>query len=175
MWYVDTDNVIRVVGLRNVVTGAYVNNATVTGRLYQLPALHPDAAAAVNRGSGVVGIPCTGHGLAIGTTVRLERSINYSSVFVLHADTTVNELAITATFAAETFTGDEFIYKAIVGTVAVPITFSYEYESDGNYVGKFPYTAPLLQGESYMMCVREVSGSEQVLAKIVHRAGFQGM
>jgi len=164
-----------VVGLRNVVTSAYVNNATITAILYDLPALNPDVTAAVDKGTGKVGIPCTGHLLSVGDSVRLERSLNYNDVFVLDAGTTVNELVITATYAAETFTGEEFIYKAIVGTKAAPITFSYEYGSDGNYVGKIPYTTSLLQGESYMLCLKEVSGSEQVLAKIIYEAGFQGM
>lgn len=176
MWYLDTDNVIRIVGLRNVVTGAYVNNATVTGILYKLPAISPDAAAVVNKGDATtVGIPCTGHGLSEGDTVRLERFQNYNGIFDLHADTTVNELVITAVYAAEVLTGEEFIYCAIVGTTSVPITFSFEFGSNGNYVGKFPYTTPLLQGESYMMCIKEVSGTEQVLAKIIYEAGFQGM
>ena len=175
MWYIDTDNVIRVVGLRNVVTSAFVNNATITGILYELPALQPDAAAAVDKGAGKVGIPCTGHGLSAGDSIRLERTISYNGAFILDAGTTVDELVITTTYTAETFTGEEFIYCAIVGTATVPITFTYEYGSDGNYVGKIPYTTPLLQGESYMMCIKEVSGSEQVLAKIIYRAGFQGM
>jgi len=175
MWYIDTDNVIRVVGLRNVVTFDYVNDATVTGILYELPALHPDAAAAVDKTAGKVGIPCTGHEQVAGDSIRLERTQNYNGAFVLQAGTTANELVITATYAAETFTGEEFIYCAIVGTAAVPITFDYEFGSDGNYVGKVPYTTPLLQEESYMMCIKEVSGSEQVLAKIIYRAGFQGM
>ena len=175
MWYIDTDNVIRVVGLRNVVTSAYVNDATVTGILYELPALHPNAAVAVDKGAGKVGIPCEAHNQVAGDSIRLERTISYNGAFVLDAGTTVDELVIVTTYVAETFTGEEFIYCAIVGTAAVPITFTYEYGSNGNYVGKIPYTTPLLQDESYMMCIKEVSGSEQVLAKIIYRAGFQGM
>lgn len=176
MWYIDTDNIVRIEGLRNVVTDAYVNNATITGVLYNLPAQNPDVAAAVDKGSGKVGIPCTGHGLTGGTDViRIERSVNYNTEFLLDASTTVDELVITATYVAEVFTGNEFIYHAIVGTIAAPITFAYEANSNGNYVGKIPYTTVLLQDESYVLCVKEVSGSEQVLAKIVGIAGFQGL
>jgi len=176
MWYVDTDNVIRVVGLRNVITSAYVNNATVTGILYKLPTLNPDAAAVTDETAGKVGIPCTGHTLVNGETVRLEHFSNYNGTYTLQAGSTgTGKLIITATYVVETLTGEEFVYSAIVGTAAVPITFSYEYASNGNYVGKIPYTTTLLQGERYMMCIKEVSGSEQVLAKIIAVAGFQGM
>lgn len=140
-----------------------------------MPALNPDAGPAVDKGSGLVGIPCTGHGLDAASVIRIERSQNYNTKYLVHADTTANELVITETYTAETFTGNEFIYSAIVGTIAAPITFAYEAGSDGNYIGKIPYSTALLQDESYVLCLTEVSGSEQVLAKIVGTAGFQGM
>lgn len=176
MWYIDSDNVIRVEGLRDVTAaaGVYVNDATVSGILYELPALHPNAAVAVNKTGGKVGIPCTGHGQVEGNHIRLERSLNYNSDYTLLAETSADELVVTATFVAETFTGDEFIYLA-VETTPIPITFDYVAGSNGNYVGKIVYTEVLLQGESYMMCIKLVSGSEQVLAKVVHVAGFQGL
>lgn len=175
MWYIDTDNVISIVGLRNVVSLAYVNDATITGVLYDLPALSPNVAAAVDKSDGKVGIPCTGHGKSSGDSIRIERSINYNSDYMLETGTTVDELVITATFAAETFTGNEFIYTNAYGTKDAPITFEYTAESDGNYSGKIPYSAPLLQGEEYVLCIKEISGQEQVLAKVIQRAGFQGM
>ncbi len=177
MWYIDSDNIIRVEGLRNVVTDAYVNDATITGILYELPALNPDAGAATDESDGKVGIPFAGHTLENGDSIRLERGSNYNGDYVLQAETTGTDiLVITATFVTgSTFTGDEFIYTAIVGTADVPITFSYEDASDGNYVGKVAYTEALLQGEDYVMCIKEVSGAEQVLAKIVHTAGFHGL
>ncbi len=176
MWYVDSDNVIHIEGLRNAVTFSYVNNAVITAILYKLPAFNPDVSGvAVDKGSGKVGIPCEGHGLVSGNTIRIERSSNYNNAFDLTVATSTDELVITATFVAETFTGEEFIYEALVGSAASPITFDYVDASNGEYIGKFPYTAPLRQGESYMMCIKEVSGSEQVLAKIVAEAGFQGM
>ncbi len=175
MWYIDTDNIVRIEGLRNVVSESYINNATITGIFYSLPALKPDTAVAVDKGGGLVGIPCTGHGLAIASIIRMERSLNYNLEYLVHADTTVDEIVITATYAAETFTGNEFIYSALVGTISAPITFAYEAASNGNYVGKIPYTTAMLQDESYVLCIKEVSGSEQVFAKIVGIAGFQGL
>lgn len=175
MWYIDSDNIIRIEGLRDASTGSYINDATVTAILYELPALHPDAAVAVDKGGGKVGIPCAGHGQVAGDSIRLERSLNYNADYMLAAETSVNELVVTATYAAEIFTGEEFIYVALVGTVDTPITFDYEAGSNGNYVGKIPYTTVLLQGEEYVLCIKEVSGTEQVLAKVIHTAGFQGL
>ena len=176
MWFIDTDNVVKVVGLRNAETGEYVNDATVTGILYKLPTLHPDTGAAVvDLPPGYVGIYCTGHGMTIGTSIRLERTHNYNGDFILQSGTSLNMLVIAVAYVHEVFTGNEFIYEAIVGTATVPIAFDYISGSDGDYVGKVPRDSPLLQDESYVMCVREVSELEQVLAKIIYSAGFVGI
>lgn len=34
MWYIGSDNLVQIVGLYNVLTGAYVNTATIVGQLY---------------------------------------------------------------------------------------------------------------------------------------------
>lgn len=176
MWFIDTDNVVRIEGLRNVVTEAYINNATITGILYGLPTLVPTVdGVAVDKGAGKVGIPCVAHGQVSGGSIRIERSVSYNNDFMVDVTTSVDELVITATYAAETFTGEEFIYTAVVGTVNSPITFSYVATSDGDYVGKLVYTAPLIQDVDYVMCIKEVSGAEQVVAKIIQTAGFQGL
>lgn len=175
-WYIDTDNVVKIIGLRNVETLAYVNNATITGILYKLPSLHPDAGGvAVMRGTTATGIPIKGHGLSSGDTVRLESFVNYDGVHILDALTSVDEIVVPVAKVDETFVGDEHIYEAVVGTNAAPITFSYQTGSNGNYVGKIAYTAPLRQDVQYALCLKEVSGSEQVLAKVVGIAGYQGL
>lgn len=180
MWFLDTDNVVRIEGLRNVVTGDYINDAdTMKGILYKLPVLNPNAeAAAVNKGAGKVGIPCTGHGLSAGDTIRLERFLSqyYNGAFPLDADTTDDELVIATTHEDETFTGSEFIYVAVVGKVDDEIIFMHEEEmDDGDYVGTIPHDAPLVQDESYVLCITTVKGEEQVLAKIIYRAGYLGL
>ncbi len=143
--------------------------------LYKLPALNPNAGAAVDKGGGLVGIPCTAHGLTSTDDIRFERTLNFNNVYAVHADTTDDEIVIEVSYTAEVFTGEEFIYVAIVGVTETPIVFSYEANSDGNYIGKIPYDAGLLQDTAYVLCLREVSGSEQVLAKIINTAGYQGM
>lgn len=176
MWYIETDNVIRVKNLQNVESEGYVNDATVTGILYQLPAFSPNVAGvAVDKGSGLVGIPITAHDLTVLGNVRFENSVNYNGDFIVQVGTSTNEVVITATYVAETFIGNELVYKGIVGTSSAPISFSYVENSNGDYVGRVPKTAALMRGVQYMMCIWEISGSEQVLAKIVEVAGFQGL
>jgi len=176
IWYIETDNIIKVDGLRSAETGVFVNDATVTGILYKLPALNPNAgAAASNIGSGLCGITCTVHGLSVGDTIRIENTINYDGEYVLQSGTTINLLVFTATYVAETFTGEEFIYEAIAGTVTVPIPFNYVTASDGDYVGKIPRTTAFFQDARYVICIKEVSGLEQVLAKVIDVAGFLGI
>lgn len=177
MWFIESDNVIRVKGLRSVESEEYVNNATVTGILYKLPVLNPNAGGAVvDKAPGTgVGIPCTGHGIDVLSSVRLEKFQNYNGDYIVMAGSSSDEIVIEATYVAETLTGEEFIYEAIVGTVLSPITFQYVDSSDGDYVGKIDNGTPLIQGEHYMMCIWEVSGAEQVLAKIIDEAGYCGL
>lgn len=177
MWYIETDNVVRIKNLQNVETLEYINDATVTGILYQLPALSPAAAAVVvDKAPAIgVGIPLVAHDITVLTGVRCENFINYNGDFIVEMGTSVDEIIIDDTYVAEILTGNELIYPSIVGTVDNPITFAYEEESNGDYAGKVPKTAALIRGVQYMMCIWEVSGAEQVLAKITETAGFQGL
>jgi len=69
-----------------------------------------DNAAAVNKGGGLVGIPCTGHGYEDGETVQFYGTTNYSNaVYVLDDTTSANEMVITATYVAENFAGTETV------------------------------------------------------------------
>lgn len=34
MWWIDSDNIIRIIGLQDTRTDAYINNATITGQLH---------------------------------------------------------------------------------------------------------------------------------------------
>lgn len=182
MWYIDSDNIVRIEGLRNVVTGDHEDAATVKGILYELPALHPDADEVIDpapegAADGDIGILCEDSKQAVGDSIRIERTLYFNGDYILKAGTTDNMLVITPVgdYTAEPFTGEEFIYVA-VETTPIPITFDAE-GSNGNYIGKIAYTEVLLQGELYMMCIKLVSESEaeHVLAKVVKVAGFQGL
>jgi hypothetical protein len=174
MWYIDTDNVIRIKNLQNVETSSYVNNAVITAVLYKLPESNPDVAAAVDN-AGTVGIPVTAHGIEALKGFRIENSLNYDGDYIVELGSTVNQILITASFVAETFTGNEKLYEGVYGTKSNPITFTYVTDSNGDYVGKIPKTVGLVQGTYYMLCIWEVAGTEQVLSKVVEEAGYQGL
>ena len=67
-----------------------------------------DAAAAVNKGGGEVGLPITGHGFQAGQVVTIAGTVNYNGAFIINS-ATANEIVITATYVAETFAGTETV------------------------------------------------------------------
>ena len=75
-------------------------------------ALHLGAAAAVNKGGGKVGLPCTAHGLRKGSPVVIEGTTHYDGAYTLDAATSANELVIAHAYTAETFVGDETVTLA---------------------------------------------------------------
>jgi hypothetical protein len=72
-----------------------------------LPDTTIDAAAAVDKGGGLVGIPITGHGFSTGQKIILSGTSNYDETYLVDATSTTNEVVIEATYAAETFGGTE--------------------------------------------------------------------
>ena len=88
----------------------YVGTAAAGGSDFiQLAIKNINNAAAVDKTGGKVGIPVTAHGFATGDTVDITGSTNYDGHYTVDATSTTNEVVITATYAAETFTGNEFI------------------------------------------------------------------
>lgn len=72
-----------------------------------------NAAAATDETGGLVGIPVTSHGYSTGDTILLDATDNYDGVYSVHADTTEHKIVITATYAAETFDGDETVCEVV--------------------------------------------------------------
>lgn len=70
-----------------------------------------DNAAAVDKGSGEVGIPVTGHGLSVGDAIDINDTTNYDGWYLIVSEST-NEIVITATYNAEGFAGTETIHDA---------------------------------------------------------------
>lgn len=68
-----------------------------------------DAAAVTDKGSGKVGLPCTGHGYLTGATVVVDGTSNYDGAYVVLSDSTANEIVVTATYAEETLAGTETV------------------------------------------------------------------
>ena len=64
-----------------------------------------NAAAAVNVGGGVVGIPVTGQTFNTGDAITITGTVNYNGAYTVLASSTANQVNITAAYVAETFDG----------------------------------------------------------------------
>ncbi len=73
-----------------------------------------DNAAAVDKGSGLVGIPVTGHAFIAGREVTITGTTFYDAAYEIISQTT-DEVVITATYNAETFAGSETINSSVKG------------------------------------------------------------
>jgi len=156
--YIGTDNVLLLSGLTDQVSDSYVNSATVTARLYDLTdRRHLDRAAAADNGDGTINITCTDHGLSEGDVILIQGADVYNGVYTLASGTADDTLVITTTYVARTFTGDEFLLKAI----GDEITLSYVSESDGNYRGQLTSasTMKLEQDHTYWLIITAVDTS----------------
>lgn len=127
-------------GVDGVLLGPWANvGALAAGESYDIWALNPhypapttssaawsiqsrtkgvtlDAGPAVDKGSGLVGLPSTAHGLSSGNLVETVNTTNYDAEYTLDATTSANELVVTATFVSETFAGTEEVN--LLATVA---------------------------------------------------------
>jgi hypothetical protein len=175
--YISTDNVVTWSELKDAETDAYDNAATLTMSLFKKVPLNPIAAGpAVLKGGGLVGIPCTAHGLIENDYIRIEGSQNYNDEFTVHADTTANEIVITHTQDAETFLGTERIFIGIADGTNVPLPYT---GTPGLYRGTLPdtlqrmieYTASQTYGElsetgKYYLFVEAVNGASRTTKRV---------
>jgi len=134
--FMESDNLIRLNGLKDAETDEYVNNATVVAGIYKDTPLKPKAgAAAVDVGGtpNEVDIPCDTHELIEGDKVKILGTVSYDGDYTVKSGTTTNLIRIESAYTVETFTGLEFIHKAVLN--ADSITLTYVAASDGNYSG----------------------------------------
>ncbi|MBC16557.1 MAG: hypothetical protein CL942_05840 [Desulfovibrio sp.] len=96
-----------------------------------VPTVTLDAAAAVDKGSGKVGLPATGHGLEPGSPVILSGSVAYDGAYVLQPETSDDVLVVAAAFVHETFGGTEEVQLA----VEVPLTAGAAVDKGNGMVG----------------------------------------
>lgn len=73
---------------------------------YQIVSQNINAAAAVDKGNGLVGIPITGHILLANENTTLAGTTNYDGSHKIISET-ANEIVIAATYIAEIFAGTE--------------------------------------------------------------------
>jgi len=104
-----------------------------------------NAAAAVDKGGGLVGIPCDGHGYSENDVVLINGTTNYDGVYTLPDQTAggANEFIITAVYAAETFAGTDTVCVVVESTTHTLSTdrFWQEYtEQTGAHTGTIKLT-----------------------------------
>ncbi len=68
-----------------------------------------DNAAAVDKGSGLIGIPCTAHGFATSDIIHIDGTTYYDGEHTVDATSTTDEIVITSSYVAETFSGNEVV------------------------------------------------------------------
>lgn len=84
-------------------------NGTEFGTVTLLPDTVIDAAAAVDKSGGKVGIPITAHGFSTGQKIIISGSTNYNDTYLVDTDSTTDEVVIVETYVAETFVGTEVV------------------------------------------------------------------
>jgi hypothetical protein len=93
-----------------------------------------DAAAAVDKGGGLVGIPVTGHTFTAGREITITDTTNYDGSYDIVSET-ANEVVITATYLAETFAGTETINSSVKGIEFAGTVTAGSYLSTANEDG----------------------------------------
>lgn len=169
-WYVGSDLYAELEGLRDAKTSAYDNGASVKAYMFESSALHAlDAAAAVDKGGGEVGIPITGHTLIAGGWVRFAGPVNYQAYYEIQSQTT-DEIVITATYVAETFTASMNAFRGVVN--GCNITLAYIGSSDGDYDGVLPKTMLLVKDTTYELFIDVVGTTYKLTLKYSRTAVY---
>jgi len=90
-----------------------------------------NAAGASDEGGGIVAIMCNGHGLSEDDVVLINGTTNYDGVYTLPAQGAygANEFIITATYAAEAFSGTETVCVVVKSTTHTLDTGTREYDN----------------------------------------------
>lgn len=96
-----------------VIVSGFTSETFSTSDTAQLAArVTLDGGDAVDNGDGTVGLPSSGHGLAVGAEVSIAGTISYDGTYIVKRGTSVDELVIEATYSAETFVGTETVTAA---------------------------------------------------------------
>jgi len=159
--YVDSDNVIELDALYDIIAAASEDDATVVASLFEYDSIAINAAVAVDKGAGKVGIPSTGHGLVSGDYIRVCHTQNYNGEYTVDATVSTDEIVVTASYVAETFTADAICFKGVPD--ATNITLAYVAASTGKYQGIFPETVLIVEGDEYYLFI-EADDAENNIA-----------
>jgi hypothetical protein len=72
-----------------------------------------DRASVVNKGSGLVGFPCNSHPFSPGDFLRAYNTDHYSNNYTVDPTTSANEIVVSGTYIAETFTSSAKVRKVM--------------------------------------------------------------
>jgi hypothetical protein len=123
---------------------------------------------AVDRGTGLVGIPAANHGLKASDTIRLWGTKNYNGIYVINS-VTADEIRITKTYVAENFNGTEYLFEAVTGASSLTLTAE---GTGGNYSGVIPDTAEMTPDATYYLEIYINKTTSDLLVRHICKAVY---
>jgi hypothetical protein len=150
--YVESDNEIKLEGLKEARTGTFINNAAVKATLVEKTKLVVSVAALTSENGGAAtGLACANSKVAIGDKVWIKGTKNCDGLYIALAGTTIDKLVIGVAYIADVLTGKEEIYRVI--SACAEQVLEYEAESNGDYYGTILNSALLFEGEEYYLFI----------------------
>lgn len=138
-----------------------------------------DNAAAVDQGNGIVRIPATAHGYAVGSAIYIEGTTNYNGLFELQA-VAANTFDIKASFVAETFAGGGAETANVVVTSGVVSKTPWElagfaFHRDASPAGaeNITFTVDNEDGSAYDFVITELTQDLNGLADYSEMLAFE--
>ena len=155
--YINSTNQVKVEGLEDLteVAQTFISNATCKFSLCMSDVVDGLSGALVDKGDGLVGIPAIAHGVT-ASTIRILGTNNIDGEYALHSSTSVDELVITVSYAAEVITLNARIFGCFSDATAISLV--YVTDSDGDYVGTVPSTIDLIADVVYKGFISIVDG-----------------
>lgn len=140
--------------LTRVSDETVINAATVKAYLCE-PAKHPDVDSEIDTAhAGEVGISIANHGMSAGDYILIFESINYDLGYkILTGNTTTAKIFFAATQTAETFHGNEDVYKVVTGSVELTLIHS---GPDGYFSAVMDEAPVMIAGQSYFRIITVV-------------------
>lgn len=166
---VESDNLLKVTGVKNLSDGTYINDAIVTAHVVSTNIRQPVVGSiAVSKDGGLsTGFPLVGHGMNIGDKVLVFGTTDHDGLHTVVAGTTEDELVLDVAFGTgKTFVGHEEFYAGIPNATNIALT--YIAASNGDYSGNLPYNAEMFNGQPYYLfyVITHITG------KLVKRVQF---
>jgi len=169
-FFIASDNLVQVNGLRDAATGNYVNDAEIKMSLFVESTFNPDNAAVTDETGGKVGVPATSHGLSADDYIRLEGTENYDGEYAIDS-VEANKIIIVATYVAETLSGAEKIYTGVPNGTNLPV--NYVDASDGNYEGVLPDTLKgIVERDWYCLFVEAIKDTNRLTSRLKWKAVY---